>query len=121
MQSRCCRCQPTLCAFLRRFVMFPSRALWISAIGTCVVIAASGRPTVGADAPIDFDRQIRPILSDNCFACHGPDAKARKANLRLVVKASAFGPAASGETPIVPGKAIASELLRRISSTDTEV
>ncbi len=68
---------------------------------------------IAADAPIDFDRQIRPILSDNCFACHGPDAKARKANLRLDVKESVFSPTDSGERPVVPGNAKASELLRR--------
>jgi Planctomycete cytochrome C len=36
--------------------------------------------------PIDFDRQIRPIFSENCYACHGPDEKQRKAKLRLDVK-----------------------------------
>ncbi len=89
--------------------------------GALVVCAAHLPSATAADAPIDFDRQIRPVLSNNCFACHGPDVKARKADLRLDVKEGAFGPAASGEKPIVPGNAKASELLRRISSTDKEV
>src|SRR5262245_38631575 len=100
--------------------MVRSRRLWTAA-ATWLALSGTCRLTSAADAPIDFDRQIRTILSDNCFACHGPDAKARKANLRLDVKASAFGPAASGETPIVPGSAKGSELVRRITSADAEV
>jgi len=69
---------------------------------------------------IDFAREIRPILSENCFACHGPDAAKRKAELRLDDKASAQKPAESGETAIIPGNIEKSELLRRITSTDKE-
>ncbi len=58
---------------------------------------------------ISFNRDVRPILSDACFACHGPDAKARKAGLRLDVETSA--------RPVL-GKADDSELLRRIVSTE---
>ena len=46
-----------------------------------LILARGLRVAGAADAPIGFDQQIRPILSNNCFACHGPDAKARKASL----------------------------------------
>ncbi|HYR59215.1 MAG TPA: DUF1549 domain-containing protein, partial [Chthoniobacteraceae bacterium] len=73
-----------------------------------------------ARAGIDFAREIRPIFSDNCFACHGPDSSKRKAGLRLDQKESAFGKAESGETPIVPGNPDKSDLLRRITSSDKD-
>jgi hypothetical protein len=63
---------------------------------------------------VDFNRDIRPILSDNCFQCHGPDEKNRMAKLRLDTKEGAFGKAGV----IVPGDAAASRLIRRITATD---
>src|SRR5688572_14136035 len=77
---------------------------------------------VSADAlpkVVEFNRDIRPILSDNCFACHGPDKNTREADLRLDVEAGAFGK--SGEIyPVVPGKPQSSEVFRRISTTDPD-
>jgi len=67
---------------------------------------------------LDFNRDIRPILSDNCFACHGPDEKERQAGLRLDQRGAATKAAESGEIAIVPGKIEASELIKRITSTD---
>jgi len=73
----------------------------------------------GADE-ISFSRDIRPILSENCFTCHGPDEKAREAGLRLDLEADAKG---HGErfAPVVPGKADESTLIERIESTDADV
>lgn len=65
---------------------------------------------------IDFNQHIRPILSENCFACHGPDAKQRKAKLRLDTKEGALGKLRDGGFAIVPGKPAESELLARITS-----
>jgi mono/diheme cytochrome c family protein len=69
--------------------------------------------------PINFDRDIRPILSENCFACHGPDANKRKAKLRLDTKAGAFADL-GGSFALVPGKPEESTLIDRISSDDPD-
>ena len=61
-------------------------------------------------AKIDFDRDVRPILSDSCFTCHGPDPKARKAKLRLDTRDGATAAA------VVPGKPEASELVLRLTA-----
>jgi hypothetical protein len=71
-------------------------------------------------AKISFSEQIRPILSENCFKCHGPDDEARKAKLRLDKKGDALQPAKSGKHAIVPGKPDASELISRIMSNDPD-
>jgi mono/diheme cytochrome c family protein len=76
-------------------------------------------PTV-AEQPVDFNRDIRPILSNKCFACHGPDDGKREAGLRLDDAKIATGKLESGETAIVPGKPEASEMIRRVSSHDDD-
>ena len=69
---------------------------------------------------ISYNFHIRPILSDKCFACHGPDANKRKANFRLDIEDSAFAPLkeTKGALAIVRGKPEQSELFKRISSKD---
>ncbi len=74
-----------------------------------------------AEPPIDFGRQIRPILANNCLKCHGPDAAERQAGLRLDVRDSAVAAAESGEIAIVPGQAEHSELVKRVTTTDAEL
>jgi hypothetical protein len=76
--------------------------------------------TAGVKAKISFNRDIRPLLSDNCFHCHGPDEKARKAKLRLDLRQSAVADAANPEAPIVPGKPESSEFYVRIASGDPD-
>lgn len=74
-----------------------------------------------ADEAIDFNREVRPILSDMCYKCHGPDAAERKAGLRLDQQAGAFAKLESGDTAIVPGKPEESAILTRIHSTDADL
>src|SRR6266436_6146604 len=64
---------------------------------------------------ISFNRDVRPVLSDNCFFCHGPDQKKRKAKLRLDIREEALAKEA-----FVPGEPDKSELIRRIFTTDTD-
>jgi len=71
--------------------------------------------TLASTHTIRFDREIRPILSDNCFKCHGPDTNKRKANLRLDMESGALADLGDGRFPIVPGKPEKSEVITRIS------
>ncbi|MBV6499954.1 MAG: hypothetical protein CJBNEKGG_02418 [Prosthecobacter sp.] len=69
---------------------------------------------------LDFNRDVRPVLAQQCFTCHGMDDHGRKGKLRLDLQASAYGSGKSGEIAIVPGKPEASELVKRILSTDED-
>src|SRR5688500_18881815 len=69
---------------------------------------------------LQFNRDIRPILSENCFQCHGPDAKHREADLRLDQRDSALAKRDHGAA-ITSGNIAASELVKRIISTDEDL
>jgi len=89
-------------------------AFWVAG---CLPVAATA-----ADAAqrISFNRDIRPILSENCFACHGPDGGNRQAGLRLDVADQAMAELESGMRAIVPENIEASELLARVISDDPD-
>jgi len=70
---------------------------------------------------IDFNFHVKPILSDRCYACHGPDEKTIEADLRLDLKENALNSTASnGSLNIVKGKPYQSELIKRIKSHDAD-
>lgn len=77
-------------------------------------------PANSGEPDLQFDRDIRPILSEKCFACHGPDAAERKAGLRLDDGVDAYEEQKSGLPTLVPGKREQSELYLRIASEDPD-
>ena len=79
-----------------------------------VLLAGLAGDASAQTAPLDFTREVRPILSKHCFACHGPDAEAREADLSLLDFESATRELAPGIFAIVPGDPAASELWQRI-------
>ncbi|MBS0211222.1 MAG: DUF1553 domain-containing protein [Planctomycetes bacterium] len=90
-----------------------------SILPLCVaVLVPSAAPAFGAE-PLEFNRDVRPILSQNCFACHGFDAKQRKADLRLDVPEGAFAEH-DGSAAIRSGQPEQSEVWRRINTTDAD-
>lgn len=96
---------------------YPCRLRWLAA-GIAWLLAHIAAPTLAADLAerVRFNEQIRPILSDKCFQCHGPDEKTREADLRLDDRTAAvdFG-------AIAPGMPEASEILARITTDDPDL
>ena len=74
---------------------------------------------VGAET-VSFNRDIQPILSENCYHCHGPDSAARKAELRLDRPEFAFQKAKSGEVAIVKGSPETSTIIKRVTTSDPD-
>ena len=82
-----------------------------------LLLALPGR---GADDAVQFNRDIRPIMSDTCFHCHGFDAKSRKGGLRLDLREEALKAGKSGALAIVPGKPDESEVIKRLYTKDED-
>ncbi len=82
----------------------------------CLYLFLPAASADGSKPSVDFNREVRPILSDNCFACHGPDENQRKAKLRFDTKEGAF----AKPGVITPGDASKSKLYQRVSSKDQD-
>ena len=82
--------------------------------GALVCVAATASDP--EPEPVSYNATIRQILSNNCFECHGPDARARKGRPQLDTFATATKAWRSGQAPIVPGDPESSEILRRVTS-----
>ncbi len=92
-------------------------------LGLLAASAAGGSdaPASAAGAAVSFNRDIRPILAENCFACHGPDKSKRKGKLGLNTSEDAQRPLANGDgAAVVPGDLTASLLIARIRTTDAD-
>jgi len=85
-----------------------------------LIVLGTTQIAMAAAPKLSFNRDVRPILSDNCFQCHGPDEKQRQGKLRLDQKEHAFAPAESGKAALVAGKIDASELVTRIVTTNAD-
>jgi len=118
----------------RRFTVFAGATVFTGATvlaGATILAGAAGAwlastPLVAQEQrQIDFSRDIRPILADKCFHCHGPDESARESDFRIDTRAGAFaendGAERDGQAAIVPGSLEKSEIVRRICSTDEDV
>src|SRR6185436_18798098 len=94
-----------------------SSVLIVAAFAAAPGVAAAAEEPLPAQ--VRFNRDIRPILSDTCYACHGPDAKHRKAKLRLDLELDAKAVRENGKA-IIPGNLEKSLVWKLISSTDAE-
>ena len=93
-------------------------SIWQHALA-CSLLLLSG--STRAEEPVDFNRDIRPLLANNCFACHGPDEAKREAELRLDRRDAALAELPTGSRAIVPQDIEASELVARIASDDPDL
>jgi hypothetical protein len=87
-------------------------------IATVLLAVAFLCPIARADEPVSFNRDIRPIMSNTCFHCHGNDATTREAGMRLDVRDAALVATDGGVVPIVPGDPDSSEIIKRIFNED---
>ena len=86
-----------------------------------VLLSAASARAATKPAPLEYNRDVRPILSENCFVCHGADSGSRKAKLRLDKPEEATAKLEDGATAIVPGQPAQSEAVRRIFDAGDDV
>ncbi len=89
--------------------------------GLALILSAFPLSVRADEPPVEFNRDVRPILSENCFACHGPDARKREAGLRFDDQTAAFSELPSGNRALVAGKPEESDLVFRVEVDDPEL
>src|SRR6266480_4480505 len=101
---------------------FGGQQIFIGLLAVMCSQMAAGAATSNAKAKsgVDFNRDIRPIFSENCYTCHGPDSEKRKAGLRLDRQEGALAELKSGDHAIVPGDPAKSALIARITTSDDD-
>ena len=101
----------------KRICLLPLR---VRCFALCLLALGAQAAATSNQSKVDFNRDIRPILSENCYKCHGPDDGARKANLRFDKQGEALKPAKSGLIPISAGVPEKSEMVARITTSDLQ-
>ncbi len=99
---------------------------FLSFFGVALVLTTPGlvlsvSPAASGEKLVDFDRDIRPILATNCFACHGPDAKQRQANMHFDTRDGGAFDDRGGYRVIVPGKSTESRMIQRLTAKDPAI
>jgi mono/diheme cytochrome c family protein len=97
-----------------RLLPFPHLTSVFCALALAIAAEGGAEPETAPTAPVDFNRQVRPIFAENCLTCHGPDEKARKGKLRLDV------PEEIVKRVVAPGQSGKSLLIERVASEDAE-
>ena len=95
------------------------RSLCIFIVVTGLLLIRGNHLTADIFKTVEFNRDIRPILSDKCFSCHGPDANHRKADLRFDILQGSLVDL-GGYAAIVPGAPEESELIKRIHTSESD-
>jgi hypothetical protein len=103
-----------------RIRSFRTFSVCLAVLADVAVFGSSGAHAAGP-RHVNYSRDIRPILSNSCYKCHGPDAQERKAGLRLDQKEGAYAKLESGDRAIVPGSAAKSALIQRLTSHDADM
>jgi mono/diheme cytochrome c family protein len=93
-------------------------SFWALGLVMSSSVSLAAEPATSRLSKVDYNREVRPILAKNCFACHGQDEAKRAKGLRLDRRESAVKPLKSGETAIVPGDPDSSELILKVTDED---
>lgn len=98
--------------------MMRKKVLW--SLCTLATLALAPQSLVVADEPVDFGRQVRPLLAEKCFSCHGLDEESRETDMRLDTKDGLFAEIDSGGFAVVPGNAAKSAIYARLITEDED-